>query len=33
MKTLKNVVCSIIKGRQMRIDKQVQRLVRERSWH
>lgn len=32
MKTLKHVVCSIIKGRQMRIDKQVQRIIRERSW-
>lgn len=32
MKTVKNIFCSILKGRQMRIDRQVQRIIRERKW-
>lgn len=32
MKTIKNVICSIIKGRQMRIDRQVQKIIQERKW-
>lgn len=32
MKTIKSVICSIIKGRQMRIDRQVQKIIKERKW-